>query len=71
MSSFYTEKVHSLTAFVCSGPELKAYVDKLGWTLDEATAVVSIPPNPDNQIESTVVQENIQLPRASSYSLRS
>jgi hypothetical protein len=25
--------------------------------------VVSIPPNPDNQIEATVVQENIKLAR--------
>ncbi len=47
------------------GPDLKAYVEKLGWTLDESTGDVAIPPNPDNQIESTVVQENIQLPRTS------
>lgn len=45
--------------------ELSAYVEKLGWTLDASTGVVAIPPNPDNQIESTVVQENIQLPRQS------
>ena len=50
------------------GPELKAYVYKLGWTMDETTSGVSIPPNPDNQIESTVVQENIQLPRTSRFS---
>ena len=54
-------------AAATAGPELKAYVDKLGWTLDEATAVVSIPPNPDHQLETTVVQENIQLPRASLF----
>ncbi|KAI0778102.1 initiation factor 3 [Trametes elegans] len=46
-----------------SGPELNAYVEKLGWSIDDATGVVSVPPNPDNQIESTVVQENIQLPQ--------
>ncbi|RPD82639.1 initiation factor 3 [Lentinus tigrinus ALCF2SS1-7] len=46
-----------------SKDDLKAYVEKLGWTLDASTGVVSIPPNPDNQIESTVVQENIQLPQ--------
>ncbi|KAI0374249.1 initiation factor 3 [Pilatotrama ljubarskyi] len=46
-----------------SGDELNAYVEKLGWTIDASTGVVSIPPNPDNQIESTVVQENIQLPQ--------
>ncbi|KAI0669982.1 initiation factor 3 [Trametes maxima] len=46
-----------------SGPELNAYVEKLGWTIDASTGVVSIPSNPDNQIESTVVQENIQLPQ--------
>ena len=42
---------------------MTAYVEKLGWSIDASTGVVSIPPNPDNQIESTVVQENIQLPR--------
>ncbi|KAH9857851.1 initiation factor 3 [Lenzites betulinus] len=46
-----------------SGPELDAYVEKLGWTVDAATGVITVPPNPDNQIESTVVQENIQLPQ--------
>ncbi|KAI0757081.1 initiation factor 3 [Daedaleopsis nitida] len=46
-----------------SGPELTAYVERLGWELNEATGFVSLPPNPDNQIESTVVQENIQLPQ--------
>ncbi|KAH9944454.1 initiation factor 3 [Epithele typhae] len=44
-----------------SGPELNAYVQKLGWTWNASSSVVGIPPNPDNQIESTVVQENIQL----------
>ena len=53
-----------LTMGVFAGDDLTAYVEKLGWTLDASTGVVSIPPNPDNQIESTVVQENIQLPRA-------
>lgn len=47
------------------GDDLAAFVTKLGWTFDAATGVVSIPPNPDNQIVSTVVQENIQLPRKS------
>jgi len=45
------------------GSELKAYVSKLGWSLDASTGVIGIPPNPDNQIESTVVQESIQLPQ--------
>ncbi|KII93499.1 hypothetical protein PLICRDRAFT_49539 [Plicaturopsis crispa FD-325 SS-3] len=44
-----------------SGPELEAYGAKLGWTVDAATGVYTIPPNPDNQIESTVVQESIKL----------
>ena len=47
------------------GADLNAYVEKLGWTINES-GVVTVPPNPDNQIESTVVQENIQLPRTSS-----
>lgn len=49
---------------IFSGADLNAYVKKLSWTTSDS-GVISIPPNPDNQIESTVVQENIQLPRAS------
>ena len=45
---------------------MNAYVEKLGWTINDS-GVVTVPPNPDNQIESTVVQENIQLPRTSSH----
>ncbi len=52
-----------------AGDDLKAYVEKLGWTLNADTGVVSVPPNPDNQIESTVVQENIELSRASPHHL--
>lgn len=44
------------------GSDLDDYISKLGWSQD-ATGVVEIPPNPDNKIVSTVVQENIQLPR--------
>ncbi|KAI0936249.1 hypothetical protein AcV5_004436 [Taiwanofungus camphoratus] len=44
-------------------PDLGAYIAGLGWTVDTSTGVVTVPPNPDNHIESTVVQENIQLPR--------
>ncbi|KZT06886.1 ARM repeat-containing protein [Laetiporus sulphureus 93-53] len=46
-----------------TGEELDAYIAKLGWSLDSSTGVITVPPNPDNQIESTVVQENIQLPQ--------
>ena len=46
-----------------TGDELSEYVAKLGWSVDASTGVVIVPPNPDNQIESTVVQENIQLSR--------
>ncbi|KAJ7666413.1 armadillo-type protein [Mycena rosella] len=42
-----------------SGSELAVYVEKKGWKMD--ANVVGIPPNPDNQIEATVVQENIKL----------
>ncbi|PBL00774.1 initiation factor 3 [Armillaria gallica] len=45
------------------GSELQAYVENLGWSVDESGTVVNIPPNPDNQIEATVVQENIKLPQ--------
>jgi hypothetical protein len=46
------------------GSDLEVFVSKLGWSL--RSGVVEIPPNPDNQIESTIVQENIKLPRMSS-----
>lgn len=49
-----------------AGPELEAWVSKQGWTID--AQVVSIPPNPDNQIESVVIRENVKLPRESSSS---
>ncbi|PBK76987.1 initiation factor 3 [Armillaria solidipes] len=45
------------------GSELQAYVKNLGWSVDESGTVVNIPPNPDNQIEATVVQESIKLPQ--------
>lgn len=52
-----------------TGAELDEYATKLGWIVDASTGVIAIPPNPDNQIESTVVQENIQLPRMCLLSL--
>ncbi|TFY79371.1 hypothetical protein EWM64_g4642 [Hericium alpestre] len=48
-----------------SGSELDEYIERLGWKLDSATGVVEIPANPDNQIESSVVQEDIKLPQLS------
>jgi len=51
------------TYLALTGNNLQAYIRKLGWTIDSTTSVVSIPPNPDNQIEATVVQENIKLPQ--------
>ena len=48
---------------VLSGSELEAYASRLGWSLESSKNVISIPSNPDNQIESTVVQESIKLPR--------
>ncbi|KAG6330254.1 hypothetical protein ID866_8837 [Astraeus odoratus] len=44
-----------------SGPELDAWVEKQEWTFDSSNGTVSIPPNPDNQIESVVIQENVKL----------
>ncbi|CCM00945.1 uncharacterized protein FIBRA_02992 [Fibroporia radiculosa] len=46
-----------------TGSDLDIHVAKLGWSIDSSTGVVTVPPNPDNRIESTVVQENIQLPQ--------
>lgn len=46
-----------------TGENLELYVSSLGWTLNP-TGVVSIPPNPDNQIKATITRENIILPRA-------
>ncbi|KAF9056342.1 armadillo-type protein [Panaeolus papilionaceus] len=45
------------------GNHLKPYVQNLGWTIDSTTGVISVPPNPDNQIEATIVQESIKLPQ--------
>lgn len=44
------------------GP-LDEYITRLGWSQDPKTGVITIPANPDNRIEATVVRENIQLPR--------
>ncbi|KAI0257505.1 ARM repeat-containing protein [Lactifluus subvellereus] len=41
------------------GEELEEYIASLRWKFDSATGVVEVPPNPDNQIASTVVQEDI------------
>ncbi|CAE6480803.1 unnamed protein product [Rhizoctonia solani] len=43
--------------------DLDSYVESLGWDLDTATGVITIPPNPDNQPVATVIRENIQLPQ--------
>ena len=51
------------------GDDLVQYVEVLGWTIDPTTNVAIIPPNPDNQIEATVVQEAIKLPRKSTLML--
>ena len=53
----------SVLSFV--GSELNAYIEKSGWTVDPSTSIVAVPPNPDNQIEATIVQESIKLPRTS------
>ena len=45
------------------GEELEEYIARLRWKFDSATGVVEVPPNPDNQIASTVVQEDIKLQR--------
>ena len=39
------------------------YVSGLGWTIDGS--IVTVPPNPDNQVEATVIRESVQLPRKS------
>ncbi|EIN13514.1 ARM repeat-containing protein [Punctularia strigosozonata HHB-11173 SS5] len=45
------------------GADYEAFLSKLGWQHDATTGVVTIPVNPDNQISSTVVQEDIKLPQ--------
>ncbi|KAG8941088.1 hypothetical protein FRC04_004708 [Tulasnella sp. 424] len=47
-----------------TGPEFDAMLEKLGWTVDSKGGVV-ITPNPDNQIQATVLREDIQLPQLS------
>ena len=46
-----------------TGDDLTTYVKQLGWAVDSETGNIAVPPNPDNQIEATVVQEQIKLPR--------
>jgi translation initiation factor 3 subunit K len=48
-----------------AGAELEEYIARLGWKFDSSTGVVEVPPNPDNQIASSVVQEDIKLQRMS------
>ncbi|EJD55659.1 ARM repeat-containing protein [Auricularia subglabra TFB-10046 SS5] len=45
--------------FNLQGEELDAYIAKLGWT--QENGVVSVPANPDNTIQASVVRENIQF----------
>ncbi|EAU92887.1 hypothetical protein CC1G_03674 [Coprinopsis cinerea okayama7 len=45
------------------GEDLAEYIQQLGWSIDASTGNVAVPPNPDNQIEATVVQEQIKLPQ--------
>jgi hypothetical protein len=52
------------------GEALDEYIARLGWSQDPKTGVITIPANPDNQIEATVVRENIQLPRKSLSSFK-
>ncbi|KAF8640481.1 hypothetical protein AX17_000144 [Amanita inopinata Kibby_2008] len=40
---------------------LESYIKNLGWDHDNSTGVINVPQNPDNQIEATVVQEDIKL----------
>jgi translation initiation factor 3 subunit K len=48
-----------------AGVDLEEYIARLGWKFDSPTGVVEVPPNPDNQIASSVVQEDIKLQRTS------
>ncbi|KAJ2918944.1 hypothetical protein MD484_g1377, partial [Candolleomyces efflorescens] len=45
------------------GAALVSYVQSLGWEIDSSSGNIVVPPNPDNQIEATVVQEQIKLPQ--------
>ncbi|KAG8992583.1 hypothetical protein FRB90_000959, partial [Tulasnella sp. 427] len=47
-----------------TGSQFDAMVSKLGWTADSKGGIV-ITPNPDNQIQATVLREDIQLPQLS------
>ena len=53
----------SLFSNTRAGEALNEFVTDLGWTIDSSAGVVSIPPNPDNQIEAIVMQESVALPR--------
>ncbi|CAK5264772.1 unnamed protein product [Mycena citricolor] len=58
-TSISTERLGSYLNL--SGTDLAGFVSKKEWKVE--SDVVTIPPNPDNQIESVVLQENIKLPQ--------
>ncbi|EGO01317.1 hypothetical protein SERLA73DRAFT_167421 [Serpula lacrymans var. lacrymans S7.3] len=43
------------------GAELEAFAEQHEWTFDASAGIFTIPANPDNEIESIVVQEQIEL----------
>ncbi|THH06364.1 hypothetical protein EW145_g4140 [Phellinidium pouzarii] len=64
MAAFKKINVERLSTYLdLNGDKLVEFVLKLGWIVD--ASVVSIPPNPDNHVEATVVRENIHLPQLS------
>ncbi|PAV21982.1 ARM repeat-containing [Pyrrhoderma noxium] len=63
-ATFKRINVERLSTYLdLSGDDLVEFVHQQGWTVD--ASVVTIPPNPDNQVEASVVKENIQLPQLS------
>ncbi|KAG8990727.1 hypothetical protein FRB94_013152 [Tulasnella sp. JGI-2019a] len=44
-----------------TGEPFDKYIARLGWIIDSKGTTVSIPPNADNQIQATVIREDVQL----------
>ncbi|CAG7851527.1 Eukaryotic translation initiation factor 3 subunit K {ECO:0000255/HAMAP-Rule:MF_03010} Short=eIF3k {ECO:0000255/HAMAP-Rule:MF_03010}; AltName: Full=eIF-3 p25 {ECO:0000255/HAMAP-Rule:MF_03010} [Serendipita indica DSM 11827] len=48
-----------------SGDALEDFINNVGWSLDANTGTVTIPPNPDNTVQPTIIRETITLPQLS------
>ena len=63
MRSLYSFLVSLLNRRIDDVAAAEAYIAELGWKVDSAAGVIEVTATHDNTVASTVVQENIKLPR--------